>query len=324
MADIARGHLFTGFPWNLPAHTWVNIDIMMATLPFIGLWGLNSLTIILFCLPVFIQNKITRTCYIILLIGLSFLSFPKDGSMSLPQNISLIQANIPQHEKWDPKFIWRNFDRYIEMSNQTILNQEPQIIIWPETAISQNFLNYKQPYQEFRNFLKSLPENSILITGYLNFKVDKAYNSLVVFNRDGDMIAQYDKHHLVPFGEYMPFGLDTITGFSNFQEGGAPELIRLDKQNINFLPLICYESIFPRHSKAATQGSIIIQITNDSWFGNTAGPYQHFDHARLRAIENRRPFIRLSGNGLSGVINENGHIQSLSQLNKKAIIQNNQ
>ena len=321
IADIARGNLFTGFPWNLPAHTWTQTDVMMNTLPHIGFWGLNSLTIILFCLPVLLQNKL-RATYIVCLISICLIPIQKSQTNTIPDNVIMIQANIPQHEKWDRNYIWRNFDRHVEMSLSAIINNDSQIIIWPETAISQNFITAATPRAEFLRFLSSLPKGSILISGYLSFKNDHAYNSIAIFNRDGEIISQYDKHHLVPFGEYMPFGLDTVTGFSNFSSGEKPQIIDLHDNNFSFLPLICYESVFSRYLPSTVNGLAILNITNDSWFGNTAGPYQHFDHMIFRTIESGRPAIRLSGNGLSGIINKDGIATHLSMLNKISTISN--
>lgn len=323
IADVARGYLFTGFPWNMPSHTWIHTDIMMVTLPYIGFYGLNALSIVLFCLPILLKNKF-KLIYIIIFVGLSFIPLPNSNAAQIgDHNIVMVQANIPQHEKWDPDLVWRNFDRHVDMSKSAIKTNKPQIIIWPETAISQNFLKHENPKKEFQRFLKSLPNESLLITGYLHYKNNQPYNSLAVFNHKAEIIALYDKHHLVPFGEYMPFGLSTITGFSNFSSGAKPQLIRLDNYNLEILPLICYESIFPRYSSHTTESSIILNITNDAWFGDTAGPYQHFDHMVFRSIENKSPALRLSGNGLSAMIDSRGQIKKLSFLNKSTAITNN-
>ena len=320
LADISRGSLITGFPWNMPVHTWVNTDVMMTTLPYIGLYGLNAITILLFCIPALLNN-ISRAIYLMILIAISIVPITKTDINNIPDNIVMIQANIPQNEKWGADYLWRNFNRYIDMSQDAIMDKTaPQIIIWPETAMSQYFLSYEEPQTIFETFLRDLPDESILITGLLNHAGDENYNSIAVFNRQGDIIAQYDKHHLVPFGEYMPFGLDTITGFNNFSAGPKPELIRLDDQNINFLPLICYESIFSTYVNNSTYGGLLLVLTNDSWFGKTAGPYQHFDHARFRSIEANQPALRLSGNGISAIIDNHGQIKQISKLNHQAII----
>lgn len=318
IADIARGFLFTGFPWNLPTHTWTRTNVMMVTLPHIGFWSLNSLTIILFCLPLLLKN-LFRYVYIALFALITFIPITIINTESnLPDNIIMVQANISQHEKWDRNYIWRNFDRHIDMSLTAIKNSEPQVIIWPETAIAEGFIQSPVPRTEFLNFLTSLPKDSLLITGYLNYEGDNAYNSIAIFNRDGQIISKHDKHHLVPFGEYMPFSLDTVTGFSNFTAGAKPASLAVNK--INFIPLICYESIFSKYVGRAENNALLLNLTNDSWFGNTAGPYQHFDHMIFRTMESGIPAVRLSGNGISAIIRSDGTPLNISKLNEQSII----
>jgi len=322
LADIARGHVFTGFPWNFPAHTWVNTDIMMATLPHIGLYGLNAMTIILFAMPAFLKLRIA-VIYILGLIAISLVPLPPQNLPDLRDDITMIQGNIPQDEKWDPRLMERNFDRYIDMTTTAIATKTtPQIIIWPETTLSQNFLYHPPIKVKFNQFLDGLPRNSLLVSGYLNHHGDNSYNSLVIFNRDGDIIDAYDKHHLVPFGEYMPFGLDTITGFNGFSSGNRPSPIALAGFDLSILPIICYESIFSKYFKPLSQGdnTIALIITNDAWFGNTAGPFQHFDHAIFRAKEYQNTIYRLSGNGISGIIDANGHVRNATKINVNTVL----
>jgi len=320
-ADWARGTLFTGFPWNFPAHTWVHTDTVMALLPYIGLYGLNAVTITLFFLPALLSKWVKITFFVAAVVSITLIPINKvNVEFPLGNNITLVQANISQGEKWDPQYMWRNFDRYLSMSQSLNKRTDAQIIIWPETALSEQFLSYPEPKAEFLKFLKELPINSILISGYLNHENGHPINSLVAFNTRGDIIARYNKHHLVPFGEYMPFGLETVTGFSNFKNGIKPEPITISHIGLTFLPLICYEIIFPQYSQAAKNADFILNITNDAWFGKTAGPYQHFDHAIIRAIENKKAVIRISGNGISAIINPHGDVMSSSLLNKQSTI----
>lgn len=313
LADILRSHLFTGFPWNLPAHSWVNNDIVMASLPTIGLTILNALTIILFG-SLLIIPRIASGGLIIAIIATSFYHAPI-ASPDFKYNMHLIQANIPQKEKWDPAYIDRNLTRYIDMSEESIKGKtEPQIVIWPETAISKNLLTYPEYRAKFQSFLKTLPTESLLITGYLDHANGQFFNSLIVMDTEGDILYSYDKHHLVPFGEYMPLGIDTITGFSGFTKGDIPQTI--ETPLVNFLPLICYEVIFPRYGQNASDNTdFILNITNDAWFGRTAGPLQHLDHARFQAASNHLPLIRLSGNGISVIITDTGKIIRSTRLN---------
>ncbi len=330
LADLARGHLFTGFPWNMPAHVWAQTDMMMEILPHIGFYGLNGLTIILFSLPALFIGFWALIPLLSFLffhpIGQEFqvnnLIFKKTDNQAIeePYDMTMVQMNILQNEKWNPQLMWSHFSNYIDKSAQSVSGRtKPQIIIWPETALSESFLTYDQPKQKLNGFLANLPLNSYLITGYLVNNRGMATNSLAVFNRQGRVVRQYNKHHLVPFGEYMPFGLDTITGFNNFTAGSRPSPIEINDLDFSFLPLICYEIIFPSYSKMAKNNDFIINITNDAWFGKTAGPYQHFDHARFRAIENHKPVIRLSGNGISAIISPYGHVKNMSLLNKTDI-----
>lgn len=320
MADYLRGHILTGFPWNMPVHMWAETPAVMALLSHIGFYALNALTIF-FISALFVTRRPLVTLGIVLLCA-ALLVYPGGGKdakkPSVPDNIVMVQANISQKDKWNPDHIRRNMGRYMEMTDKAIKDDSPKIVIWPETAISQNFLSYPEPRQAFSIFLNSLPRGSMLVTGYLNSDKDGYYNSLAVFDRAGELVTKYDKHHLVPFGEYMPLGIGTITGFEGFLSGDVPPLVSVG--DVSFLPLICYEIIFPRYAKAADSRSFILNITNDAWFGHTAGPYQHFDHARFRAAENGVPVIRLSGNGISGVISPTGEIVMKTSLNKKAVI----
>ena len=326
--DVIRSVLLTGFPWNMPIHGFIHSDIIKTILPLIGFHPLNAFIVLFLCIPtclLYLQKKLRYIGYglysiVCLFIGFYPISQIQSSTQSIPENIVMVQANIPQNEKWSQDYLERNLSRYIEMTKDGIKNDRPHIIIWPETAISQSLLTYPNLHKQFYNFLNDLPDGSYLITGYLYRNQEGHYNSLAVLDKYGIIENIYDKHHLVPFGEYMPLGLDTITGVSNFQSGTIPSTIDIRDRNFRFLPLICYEIIFSSYAKAITDNSIILNITNDAWFGNTAGPYQHFDHAILRAIENRAMVFRLSGNGLSGIILPDGRVAYLTGLNVPAII----
>jgi apolipoprotein N-acyltransferase len=319
-ADWVRAYTFTGFPWNFPIHGMVN-NVVMFMLPMIGFYALNAS--IIFVAGLMTLNR--KFCMIIFLLLVSIwfvpLSIMVNKSNSPPNNTVLVQANIAQKDKWDPDQVLQHLNTYILMSQAAVKKDEPHIIIWPETVLSQNLLSYPPAKIMMNGFLESLPENSLLVSGYLNHHNDKNYNSLIVKNKSFESFSKYDKHHLVPFGEYMPFGIDTITGFKGFSSGDLPKPINVGSENV--FPLICYEIIFPRYMKSDNNYDYILNITNDSWFGKTAGPYQHMDQARLRAIEFQKPVLRLSGNGISGWIETNGLIRNQMALDtKKTVILN--
>ncbi len=327
-ADLARSHLFTGFPWNLPIHTWVNTDlIMMMALPHLGFYTINSLTIVIFTLPYFAfttfrYKKAISAISILLYTTLLFYNVSSEVTekSNSDHTIVMIQGNIAQKDKWDPDKIWDNFNRYITMSQNAIETNKPHIIIWPETAISQRLIETHRGHKIFTSFLSRLPEDSVLITGILTHDDNSHFNSIHVYDTQGTILSSYNKHHLVPFGEYMPLGLDTITGFSGFTSGSLPNHINIKHLNFSFLPIICYESLFSHYISSTDNSSTILNLTNDAWFGKTAGPYQHFDHMIFRAAESKKNAIRLSGNGVSGYINREGQVQNISSLNKQKTI----
>tara|TARA_B100001750_G_C15479444_1_gene584492 strand:+ start:291 stop:1661 length:1371 start_codon:yes stop_codon:yes gene_type:complete len=325
--DMIRSVLFTGFPWNMPIHGFLHNDTGMALLPIIGFYPLNALIVIFSCIPAFITLYLKQYKMVSVVVFATFALLTEliplghsPSISSIPSNVIMVQANIPQKEKWVPQYIERNLDRYINMSREAVTTSDPYIIIWPETAISQSLLTYPELQQKFYSFLNNLPDNSYLITGYLYQTQEGYFNALAVLDKNGEINDIYNKHHLVPFGEYMPLGLDTITGVSNFRNGPIPKNIELTGRNFQFLPLICYEIIFSSYANNANPDAVILNITNDAWFGKTAGPYQHFDHAILRAIENKKVIFRLSGNGLSGIILPDGKVANLTGLNHTDVI----
>ena len=325
--DFTRGYLFTGFPWNMPAHTWAHTPIMLAILPIIGFYGLNILTIILFTIPglLFARSKFASFIFVAIFAAIIFIPLsPASPEKPFPDNVIMIQANIPQDEKWHPSYIERNLDRYLSMSIDTIEEghtDAPFLIIWPETAISERIYNHRPFRHRINTFLESLPKDSHVITGYLHHHENGYYNGLAVLNAQTGLNILYNKHHLVPFGEYMPFGLETVTGFTGLQSGTVPRSIEIGKQS--FLPLICYEIIFPRYAAHAQNNDIILNLTNDAWFGNTAGPYQHYDHAIFRAVEQNINVIRLSGSGVSGLISNHGTNKKILPLREQKAFYHN-
>lgn len=352
LADIARSTLLTGFPWNLPVHAWAKTPYVTNVLPYLGLFGLNALMVVLLSVPAFAiaawMEKRRVFAFLIILTAIASIMasrhVPPPHNQSVQNNaletiesnyrLRLIQANIPQKVKWDPAYVWRNFETYLAMTADSLDKgraDKPALIIWPETALSANFLSYPQAGAVFHDFLASLPPESILVSGLLNSDYrqtpPKHYNSIAFFDRSGNVIAKYDKHHLVPFGEYIPYQslvpIGPISGFEGFEAGTPPAPIRIGNTELpDILPLICYEIIFSSYAQSATLNGVIINITNDAWFGKTAGAYQHFDHAVLRAVENRMPVIRMSGNGISAIIHPDGSIGQSTLLNVPAVIYN--
>jgi apolipoprotein N-acyltransferase len=258
----------------------------------------------------------------------AYLSDKKD--LSAPK-IRIIQANIKQDSKWDQFQILQNLKKHIAMSNS---KDTKNIVatIWSETSIS--YILNDNP--NLISYLKSavLKDNKILISGALRAKFDqndphkitKIWNSIYALDDNG-IIDFYDKNHLVPFGEYIPFSkfIPFITKITNggvdFSSGNKNKIIKTPY--FSFAPLICYEVSFSDSLSAIAKDpnlNLIINLTNDAWFGSSSGPYQHFDMAQMRAIEYGIPLIRVANTGISGAFDALGRVIAKIDLNQEGVV----
>jgi len=350
IAELARSFLFTGFPWNLLGTTWSNFLTSIQLASVIGLLGMTWLILIvsaLFAYGLFSQVKRQRffalgvasaLCAGNILFGYITL---QNAHVDLVPNMNVItiQPNIPQREKWSPLYANKNMDKLVQTSEDAIQHLAdktlPILVIWPETALS-----YHSTEQEhfFTQLMTRLSKNQrydvSLVTGALTREINRAerkynyQNAALYINHSGEIIHQYAKTHLVPFGEYIPFQkfipLKTVTGFSGFQKGHGSEIFTA-AHGLNFMPKICYEIIFPnemtqKKSKTAQQiaaKNAIIHLTNDGWYGNSSGPYQHQSIATIRAIENNIHVFRAANKGISAVITPQGKVLAKTNLEYK-------
>lgn len=329
--EYIRGWVFTGFPWNLAGYTWhLSLPIMQIN-AYIGIYGLTLLTLLWASTPI-IPNKTVRNILIA-----SFIIASITGLMRLyanptapsGQNVRIVQANIEQKLKWDKETILSNFKQHIDLTSTPSANPI-DFVVWPETAIITNNYNEKDTLDIIA---KSLPNNSTGIIGSLNtqykFKTTEYFNAITFINKKGDVIGRYNKHHLVPFGEYIPYrdflnltpiaaGISMIGDFTR-----GKGILTIDiKDKPNPSPLICYEGIFPH--KVALQGENrpewLVNVTNDAWYGHTAGPYQHFEITRVRAIEEGLPLVRAANTGISATIDPLGRVIGSKKLGKKGVV----
>lgn len=339
-----RGHLFTGFPWNLAGYTWAFSSEMLQTTALIGIYGLSLLTLLmavslsyLFGRPVFERN-VALSLY--LLAALCWVwgreRLMHQDIVSAPTlAIRLVQPNIPQTLKWDPLQKEAHFQKLLEMSSQPSL-LPLKAILWPETAVP--FFLEEDGLRRFW-MAGATPKGALLFTGSLRRTLPgempfKVWNSLIVLNDQGKVVAHYDKSHLVPFGEYLPFrrildalfgkgSLKKITaGSVDFTAGPGPESIVLPEGFSPFSGLVCYEVIFPSAVINPTQArpGWMINVTNDGWYGKTSGPYQHLEMARVRAIEEGIPLVRVANSGISAVFDAYGQTVGSIGLGKKGIL----
>lgn len=347
--EYLRTYAITGFPWSSIGYSQYRFLELIQIADITGVYGISFLLLAVngAIADIFIIKKRLRQMPLFSLsqttAGVFLLSFViffvffygyfrlSEKHTDKSVRVSIVQGNIEQDRKWDVAYQRYVFDTYKNMS-QTAALESPNIIIWPESAIPFYFNYDVSLTQELIDFQKTL--NAYLVFGSVLVKeqphsfTDKPLlsNSAVLLAPDGKPSFIYDKIHLVPFGEYVPlrnflFFVDKlVVSIGDLVPGD--HTLRADTAYGSFGVSICYEMIFPGlvrkfYSKG---GDFMVVITNDAWFGRTAGPYQHFSMAVFRAVENRKPVFRAANTGVSGFIDSNGQILEVSQLFKQTVM----
>jgi apolipoprotein N-acyltransferase len=229
-------------------------------------------------------------------------------------HLRLVQPDIPQSLKWDPALRERHFQRTLELTRAPGFSGRTHII-WPETATP-----FAMAGDAARRLAiaSAVPSGGLLITGAPRVEVEpgrpiRVWNSLHAIDGGGAIVATYDKFHLVPFGEYVPFRrilgfINLIPGAVDFTAGPGPRTLAPPGLP-RLSPLICYEAIFPAHVlDSADRPGWLLNLTNDAWFGLSSGPYQHFAAARFRAVEEGLPLVRAANNGISAIVDAYGRV----------------
>ena len=323
--ELLRSIIFGGFPWLIVGHSQIGtlLDIIY---PIAGSYFVSFLVVtISIGFVLFFKNTLCNSNLkniVLLTVAFSLLYFynpvwSKDKKD--PLEISVLQPNINLGLKYDYSQIDLIKKKYLSMISENTINQT---IIFPETAIP---LIYDKD-KKFYNSIISL-NNSTIITGIFHKKLNqnKIYNSMLVLNKDEQI---YNKRHLVPFGEYTPFKTFfsyiakklniPMSDLSHGDLNQNPFLV----DNITMHPLICYEIAYPSLINMTNNYSVIINISNDAWFGNTFAPYQHLQIAQVRALETAHPVIRAANTGISAIIDKNGLIIENISLNTDGLINN--
>lgn len=340
-----RGHLLTGYPWNPLAAVWSFSPVMMQPLALVGTYALSTLSVLVFAAPALALPRMggwhrNRGWIAMLVLGASLWSgyglYRLDRHAEPPKTdltLRLVQPNIPQREKWKEELRRQHFVDYIALSAMLSPPEGRLLVVWPETAVTDYYFD-RQPSRRALA-ARMLPEGGFLATGAPRVleSPDGARalaNSLLVIDDDGRLEAVYDKQHLVPFGEYLPFrgllaplGLDKLTpGGVDFAAGPGPRTIAVPGLP-SFSPLICYEVIFPGDVVAATgpRPDFLINVTNDAWFGDGSGPHQHFAQARMRAVEEGLPLVRAAQTGISAVIDPVGRVLTRIRLEMRGSVE---
>jgi len=329
--EFIRGSILTGFPWNLIAFSFSNSIYFIQILSIIGTYSFNLICISLFTVPaLFIlrnSRKEIMVCFFFILISAGFLifgNFKNNRFNSLEDiknsyTIKTISSNISLDRFYSKQDELKIINELIELSAPTKI--KPTIFLWPEGIIPDSYLKDMNIYKNL--FMNSFGENDLIIMGLNSIETkndkDLFFNSMAVFNNKLDLIANYNKVNLVPFGEFTPFesilsliGLKTITNnYQSFSSGATREPINIKNSEIdlNLLPLICYEIIYSGKLSRDNNFDYIVNISEDGWFGDSVGPKQHFLHSIFRSIESGKYIIRSANNGISAIINPIGIIE---------------
>lgn len=332
--EMLRGWVFTGFPWNLIGSVWAFGALPVQAAAWIGVYGLSLVTVLLAATLLLGRRAMLGGVAAIGLFG-AFGVARLWSAEPPPQPVGLliVQGNVAQELKWRADQRISILRRYIETTREAALaalRELPEgdrlVVIWPETAVP--FLLVDDP--EVRALVAgALPQRAMLLSGTVRgeFGPDgrprRLFNSLVAIDPAGQVQAVSDKVTLVPFGEYMPFSgwlpIRIVQGGMDFSSGAS-----LTTQRAGWVPpfgaLICYEVIFPAAVVPADRPSWLVNVTNDAWFGISAGPWQHLAAARLRAVEEGLPLARAAQTGVSAVFDARGREVARTGLGETGVL----
>jgi apolipoprotein N-acyltransferase len=350
-----RGHVLSGLPWNVLGYALTYPLPLMQSAALFGIYGLTLVVVLVFALPPVLWidaqagtagRRMRATALALALAPLAAMAVFGEARLALaPQTtvpgvkIRIVQPSVPQREKWRPENQGRIFLDHLALSATDGAGATDHLagithVIWPEAAMPFLVLDHPDARAAIGRLL---PRGTFLITGALRAQAAppgsprprQIFNSMPVFGEDGSVAALYDKVHLVPFGEYLPMqplleaiGLQQLTRQrGGFDSGASPRPLLHVPGLPPAVPLICYEAIFPG---AIVQGTerpgLMLNVTNDGWFGDTTGPRQHLHQARIRAVEEGLPLIRAANNGVSAAIDGNGRILARLGLDVRGVI----
>jgi apolipoprotein N-acyltransferase len=347
-AEWLRGHVLTGFPWNAFGYAITSPLALAQSASLIGLWGLTFIAVVVFASPATLTDdpSETRAPWLPLALGIAVLAgLGAWGAVRLHRtptrfvakvHLRIMQPDLQQDVRFNYSARREVMNRYVTLSERATGLQsrgmgEVTHLIWPESPFP-FFLTREA--SALVQITKLLAPGAVLITGAMrlaepvNPANPGAYNSIYVIDHNGSIVATYDKVHLVPFGEYLPFehvlerlGLQELTKQrGGFRAGDRRRLLSIPGAP-PALPLICYEIIFPGDAvPPGKRPGWIVNVTNDGWFGNSPGPYQHFQQARVRAIEEGLPLARAANTGISAVVDPLGRIIKSLPLGREGVL----
>jgi apolipoprotein N-acyltransferase len=349
VAEWLRGHVLTGFPWNTFGYAFATPLAIAQTASLIGIWGLTFIAVACFASPAVLADERVDTrrpwlapaLSLVLIVALAAYGTWRLGATQTGfvegVRLRIMQPNVPQDERFNYSQKQAVMNRYAALSERAGGSKEAGLagithLIWPESAFP-FFLTREA--DALAQIARLLPDGTVLITGAVRAPeirpaagVTRAYNSVYVLDHDAAILTIYDKVHLVPFGEYLPFqdvleryGLTQLTAVrGGFIAGDRRRALAVPKAP-KVLPLVCYEIIFPGAAvPSGERPGWMLNLTNDGWFGVSPGPYQHFQQARIRVIEEGLPLVRAANTGISAVVDPLGRVIRSLPLNTAGVL----
>ena len=335
LAEWLRSFLFTGFPWNAVGYAAMPVPLLMQSVSVVGTVGMDALAVFVFSLPALLaarrHRRLGAALFVLLVaahVGFGYfrLTSPEPAA-TRSLDVRIVQPSVDLSEKWDASVRDRIFATLLALSSQTPEKgrDKPQLVIWPETSVPFLFTDRPQALTAIGDMLQP---GQMLVAGVVREEggagtESRYYNSVVAIDDRGEIVDAVDKVHLVPFGEYLPlsgllerFGLQQlVAGPMNFNAGSERHVLTVPG-GLRAVPFICYEVIFGDAVAADVASSdLIVNVTNDAWFGDTPGPYQHFRQAQIRAVENGLPLLRAANNGISAVVDPRGRVVDALAMN---------
>ncbi len=339
LMEWVRVFALSGFPWGAVGYAVMPIPMLMQSVTLIGMMGVNALAAFAFMLPAALASRRGGGWSLALLfilasahVGFGMFRLAQELPGGRTLLVRMIQPSVQQAEKWDANKRDGIFRSYLDMSSAPPAAEgtRPQLILWPETSVP--FLFQQRP-DALAAIDAMLQPGQTLLAGAVRMEGDspqspsaRFYNSVVAIDAGGQIFGAADKQFLVPLGEFLPFA-DLLARFGitklvelpgGFTPGTARPSIEV-ADNVRAVPFICYEVIFPDVA-VGTDADLLVNVTNDAWFGNSPGPYQHLRQAQLRAVEAGLPTVRAANNGITAVIDPYGRVLAGLALDAVAVL----
>lgn len=339
--EFLRSFLLTGFPWASLGYSQYRILPLIQVADITGVYGLSFLIVLANSVVYLAVRRVRRgtgtmACIggsaavflallvVVLLYGSFRLRHEQTGA---PLQVALIQGNIDQGIKWNPAFMEETLSIYARLSRRAATDGV-DLVVWPESAAPFFFQQGGEPAQRIVNLAREIEAPIIFGSPAYDVGGDsrKYFNSAFLVSSSGEVLGRSDKMHLVPFGEYvplaklLPFVHKLVVGVGDFSPGDA--LVTLDPGKGKVGVLVCFEGIFPDLSRRYVRegARLLVNITNDGWYGRSSAPYQHLSMAVFRAVENGVPLVRSANTGISAIIDSTGSITQRTSLFEEAFL----